>query len=481
MTSHPPRALRPPAPAAPGTRESAGSRAARTISRDAAWLFTGYAVGSGSGVLFWAVAAVVLPQTTLGVEASLLSIVMAAAAFAAVGPGSALIVLLPPGGPASAAVMSRAVAVTAGTAVVAGAGAGLLAGSLLPGDQPAPVVVVIVTVATVVWALFNLQTQALAGAGSARATAWLSAVAGAGKVALVGAMGVLAPDQPSLLLIATLAPALVATAVSLLVVVPRALAALRTAGDPGRHWDRALSRAFLRFTAQNAVATGSVLALGLSLSFLVTVLSSPAEGAVFALSYQVSVALDLIGVGVATSLARNASIDYDASAEATRHLSARVSRIVLLLGAAATAAAPLVMWLLGDEYAPAQGLLIVAALVLASALRPRYDLWSALLRARQRVAPVIAANGVWILLVLAGCATLIPVLGAAGAALSLLIGAGALALIGTWAPARIGAAPGPVSPAHAPSPAAPAAAASVPAAPVPAAPVPAAPVSGGSA
>lgn len=455
MTAQPPRVLRARVPDAPETRESAGSRAARTISRDAAWLFAGYAFGSGSGVLFWVVAAVVLPQTTLGVEASLLSIVMAAAAFAAVGPGSALIVLLPPGGPASAAVMSRAVAVTVGTAVVAGVVAGLLAGSLLPDQGPAPAVVAIVTVSTVVWALFNLQTQALAGAGAARATAWVSASAGAGKVALVGVMGVLAPDQGAILLIATLAPALVATAISLLIVVPRAVAALRAAGDSTRSWDRDLSHAFARFTAQNALATGSVLALGLSLSFLVTVLSSPAEGAVFALTYQVSVALDLVGVGVATSLARNASIDYDASAHATRHLAARVSRIVLLLGIAGTAAAPVAMWLLGDGYAPAQGVLIVAALVLASALRPRYDLWSALLRARQRVAPVIAANSVWILLVLAGCVTLIPSLGAVGAALSLLIGAGALALIGTFGPARLGWSSAAQAPTHAPVTAAP--------------------------
>lgn len=429
MTTPSPRTLRPE------------DRAARTISRDAAWLFAGYAVGSGSGVLFWAVAAVLLPQTTLGVEASLLSIVMAAAAFAAIGPGSALIVLLPPGGPATAAVLTRAVVVTAATATVAGAAAGTLAARLLPAGQPPAAVIAIVTVATVVWALFNLQTQALAGAGSARATAWVSAVAGAGKVALVGGIGILAPDQAYLLLIATLAPALVATAVSLLVVVPRAVRALRAAGDPRRSWDRELSHAFFRFTAQNAVATGSVLALGLSLSFVVTVLSSPAQGAVFALVYQVSVALDLVGVGVATSLARNATIDYDASEAATRRLAARVSRLVLLLGAAAVVTAPVLLWLLGDGYDPVPGLLIVAALVLASALRPRYDLWSALLRARRRVAPVIAANGIWILLVLTGCVALIPPLGAAGAALSLLAGAGALALIAVFAPARFAPVP----------------------------------------
>jgi O-antigen/teichoic acid export membrane protein len=169
----------------------------------------------------------------------------------------------------------------------------------------------------------------------------------------------------------------------------------------------------------------------------VTVLSSPAQGAVLALTFQVAVALDLVGVGVATSLARNASVDYDASAAATARLAAKVSGVVLLIGAAATAVTPALLWLLGAGYEPGQGALIVGALVLASALRPRYDLWSALLRARQRVAPVIAANGAWIVVVVRGCVVLVPSLGATGAALSLLIGAGVLALVGTVAPGRL--------------------------------------------
>lgn len=410
--------------------------AARTISRDAAWLFAGYALSSGSGFVFWVAAAVVLPQTTLGVEASVLSIVMAAAAFAAIGPGSALVVMLPAGGPATATVLRRAVLVTVGAASVAGVAAGVLAATFLPVDEEPAGVVVIVASATIVWALFNLQTQALAGAGTARSTAWVSAAAGIGKVALVLLFGALAPQQPYLLVVATLVPAFVATALSLLVVVPRAAARLERDGDPDRSWNPALARAFARFTAQNTVATGIVLALGLSLSFLVTVLSSPAQGALFALTYQVSVALDLVGVGVATSLARNASVRYDESAAVTRRLGTRVSVIVLALGAAATLATPLMLWLLGEDYDPFQGVVVVAALVVASVVRPRYDLWSALLRARQRVAPVIAANGVWIAVVLGLCLALIPALGATGAALALLAGAVVLAVIGTVAPDR---------------------------------------------
>ncbi|WP_345751781.1 hypothetical protein [Microbacterium rhizophilus] len=418
------------------------------ISRDAAWLFAGYALTSGSGFVFWVAAAILIPQSALGVQASLLAIITAAAAFASIGPGSALIVLLPAGGPAAATVLSRALLVTAAAAVVAGTAAGALASAFLLTDEAPATVIALVALATVAWALFNVQTQALAGAGNARSTAWVNGAASVGKLVLLLGVAALAPQLPLLLVIATLVPATGAMILSATVLAPRAIARLRGAAAGARTWGPELARSFSRFTLQNTVATGLVLALGLSLSFLVTVLSSAEQGAVFALTYQVAVALDLVGVGVATSLARNASIDYDVSERVTRGLSGRVSLIVLGLGAVATGATPLLLSFLGEGYDAAQGAVIVAALAAASVLRPGYDLWSALMRARQRVAPVILGNVVWCAIVLAGCLTLVPPLGALGAALAILAGAVALAVFGLLASARTATRPpdAPVTP-----------------------------------
>ena len=106
------------------------------VSRDSLWLASGYAATAGSGFVFWLLAAVWIPQSQLGIEASVLAAVMAAAALASNGPGSALVVMLPLGGPAARETLRRALAATAVLALVLGIGAGALVAGLLPSALP---------------------------------------------------------------------------------------------------------------------------------------------------------------------------------------------------------------------------------------------------------------------------------------------------------------------------------------------------------
>ena len=69
----------------------------KRVTVDSLWLSSGYAVTAGSGFIFWILAALWIPQAQLGIEASVLSVVMAAAALASNGPGSALVVMAGPG------------------------------------------------------------------------------------------------------------------------------------------------------------------------------------------------------------------------------------------------------------------------------------------------------------------------------------------------------------------------------------------------
>ena len=424
--THVERLIVPPAPDLAGSVDTVQRR----ITGDALWLFSGYAVTAGSGFVFWILAAIWIPRVELGVSASILSIVMAAAALASNGPGSSLVVMLPFGGPAARTILVRGYAATAGLAAALGLIGGVFVASLLPTETPAPTIIVSTAVFTIIWALFNTQTLALAGAGDARSTLLINGTANIAKLALLSGFVLLAVRVPHLLVVATLLPAAAAVTVSMALLVPRALRRQDSAAPSARRWDRGLARTFRVFSIQNTVAVGVVLSVGLSLSFAVTILSSPSEGAVFAIAFQFGAALDLLGVGVATSLARSATTRFEASAGLARGYAWKIVLCVFVLGTIVTLIAPVMFSLLGRDYEPLYGMAVVGALAAASAIRPGYDLWSALSRARHRVVPVLVGNAIYVAVLLILVFALVPRLGALGAATAVACGAVALAVIG---------------------------------------------------
>jgi len=401
------------------------------VSRDSLWLASGYAATAGSGFVFWLLAAVWIPQSQLGIEASVLAAVMAAAALASNGPGSALVVMLPLGGPAARETLRRALAATAVLALVSGVAAGALVAGLLPSALPPVSTVCVVAACSVAWALFNVQSQALAGASDARATLIVNGSANLLKLGLLALLAFGAPSTPFVLVVATIAPAVAMTAASLAMVIPRALRRDDRRSGSVRRWDGDLARAFRRFSLQNAIAVGIVMCAGLSLSFLVTTLASPAEGAIFAIAFQFSVALDLVGVAVATALARSAVGAFAHTAELAHGYALKVSLAVGALGAAAAIATPLMFLLLGRGYPPLYGMAVVGILAAASAMRPGYDVWSALSRARHRVRPVLVGNAVWVLALFGFVLLLVPRWGALGASIAVACAALVLAIIGS--------------------------------------------------
>lgn len=417
----------------PRTPHAAHDRSAtvqRRITRDSLWLSSGYAVTSLSGFLFWMLAAVCIPQTQLGLEASALSVIMAAAALASNGPGSALVVMLPMGGTAARVLLRRAYTVTAALAAVCGALAGALIWMVLPPILPLPLTMAGIALCTVVWALFNVQTQALAGAADARGTLIVNGSANLVKLGMLAAVALGVPGLPHPLVTATIVPAAGAVLVGALSLLPRALRREQSRRPSDARWDAGAARAFGLFTVQNAVAVGLVMCAGLSLSFVVTALSTPAEGAVFAISYQFSVALDLVGVSVATALARSAAADFAPSAGLARGYTVKVLVVVGALGLAATAATPILFLLAGQDYAPLYGMAVVGALALASLLRPGFDIWSALSRARHRVRPVLWSNVLYVAILFGVVLALVPTLGALGAAIAVVCGVCALTVVG---------------------------------------------------
>jgi len=202
-------------------------------------------------------------------------------------------------------------------------------------------------------------------------------------------------------------------------------------------WRDGLGAQFRSFVAQNTLAVGVVLAINLSLASVVSVLSSPSEAAIFALAFQFSTAIDLVGVGVATALARSAATEPEVSARLAVGFSMKVAGAALVLAIGVTCAVPVMFLFLGGGYEPAYGAAVVGLLAAASVLRPPYDMWSALMRARRRIVPVLTVNTGYAVVMVALVAILIPLWGALGAAAALTIAAWLLAIVGVLGVRRL--------------------------------------------
>jgi len=348
------------------------------------------------GFVFWMVAGATLTPHELGVDASIVSAFSAAATFASIGTGSALIVMLPRSGTAARRLVSHSVVATSAIATVTGIVAGVLVAIVLPVDLPAAWTIAIVAARTVVWALFNLQSQALVGVGDARATLLVNGSATLAKLALLLVFAILLVGLPPPVVVATVAPAAVATAISIGVIVSRGTRAEARA-RPLVVWERARAHAFHAFAAQNTPA-----------------------------------------VGIAPAAGRSAADDPTTDRRIVRGFAARVAAIALLVGGAMTAATPVLFGLFGKGYDPAYAAGVVGVLLAASVIRPGFDMWSARMRAARRVTPVLWANATYVALLLALVVVLVPRWGALGAATAVTASALWLAVVGAVGIRRLG-------------------------------------------
>lgn len=405
---------------------TAQSAVSRGVRRESAWLFAGYVLTAAIGFVFWIVAARTLPAATLGVDAGLLSLVTAAAAFASSGLGTAMVVMLGHGG--GAALVRRASQVAVGLGALLGAGVGVAAHAFIVPDLPIGLVIAVMSASCAVWSLMTLQGQALTGYGRAPLTVAVNGPANLGKLLLLAAAsaGILA--IPHVAFLSTIVPAAIAVAVVGLVLLPRVgrrHEASRTsapplpAGTPG----------FAGYAARDTVALGLTLGLGLSLTFFVTVLAGPAAGALFSIAYQYAMLLDLVTASVSTALSRGASTDADLHGQAFS-LWLRTAAVVAVAAILAVGVSPVVFELMGPSYDVGTGVAVVAAFAGGSVARCGYELWCGLQRARRRAGRIIAWNAVGAAVALLVVFLAVPQIGALGGALGALAHGVVLGLVG---------------------------------------------------
>ena len=414
----------------------------RRVDRDTAWLLAGYAVTAGSGAVFWILVARLIPPAQLGIDTAILSVIMAAAAIASTGIGNGLLVTFSIAGSGRRSLLRTATSLVVGCSAVAGVIGGVLVGVLLPVRFEPAVTIPAVTVGTMLWALFALQSPALTGLGKARWTLFVNGPVNLAKLAVLPVLVITAGAAAHPAVLATLAPAAVATIVVSGWLLPR-LAERRSTDEralPGTSRIAApiaeVRKTFLAYVLRDGPATGLSVAVGLSLAFLVTVFAGPAEGALFALCYQFSIVLDLVAVGFGTSLAVHASGTVGSGRAVAFRTWARIAAIVAVSATALICASPLLFALLGGFYGDS-GIPVLAMLVIACLLRTPYGVWCSLLRAEHRASVVLIANSIEAALILPLVIVLAGTEGAQGAAAAVLLVAVALGVAGTiglWGP-----------------------------------------------
>lgn len=376
---------------------------------------------AGLGLVFWAVAARLMPPEQLGVDTALVSLVTAAASACAAGTGNAFTALLPVAGRSAAARLRQGYGLVVGAAAVMGALAGIATSTLLGPEAGGVLPALTVALSVVLWSLFMVQDPALTGLGRATWLPWENVTVSLAKLALLPLLlGVSAHP----VLLATILPAAVAVGLVSGGLVPRAARRSREPGPAGSPTPSA--RALREFAVRDSVASALSLGVLLLVPFLVTAVAGPAEGAVFGICLAFAQGLDLVSAGTGVSLTVHAS---DRPAEAVRMAVAAWRRVAALVTAGAVALsvlAPLALPLLGEAYVERGAVTVVVVLAATSVIRTVFILWASSQRALRRTSLLLRANT-------AAACTILPLVllladgwGAVGGAVGLAVGQCAL-------------------------------------------------------
>lgn len=403
----------------------------RLVRRDSIWILLGYAITSGSGFVFWVLAARMIPPAELGIETAIYSVFTAAAGIATAGIGDALLVMLPVAGGDAGRLLRLGLGLVVSIAAVAGVIAGLLVVRLIGGE---PLILVpVMALVTVGWALFVVKDPVLQALGRANRTVVVNGSSNLSKVAVLPILvvGVASVTRPAV--VSILIPVLIATVVAWTLVIPRSFASSErvttTSQRPTADWV-GLRRRFLVFALRDGSASGIYLATFLAVPYLVTSLGGPPEGAVLAICGQLVTVLDLVALAVGASFSTHAAIDRHHGAGTVFGLWLRVLAIVAPSAIAMALLSPLVLWMFGGEYLRRGGVLVMCLLAVGSTLRTSYEIWSASLRARQASAMLLLTSALHAAVLFPIAALLVPTLGAIGAALGQLGAALVLSSIG---------------------------------------------------
>jgi O-antigen/teichoic acid export membrane protein len=398
------------------------------LYRNALALLVNSGVTSLIGIAYWTLAARLTTPEVVGLNAALISAMVALASLSHLGLEGALGGFLPRAGAATGALVKRAYAIAAVVSVLSATAFVMTAPRLSSQlrDLHRPGLAALFVAAVLAWSLFALQDSVLTGL---RRAVWVpveNILYSAAKLVLVLvlARGVAGYG----ILVSWVVPAAVALVpVSLAVFTVFIPAHLKTYGNqPGREVDL-----FGRFVAGDGLGMLLSQAHIALVPILVVEQAGAGVGGRFYIPWMLAQSLDLVAVNVGMSLTVEGAHVQHGLPPMFRRVLGRTLVLVGLVAGLSALAAPLVLAVFGAGYASAS-VDPFRLLLLGSVFRVVITLAICAARAERRPSRVIALQAGLTAIVLPLAWWLTQGLGAGGAAWAWTIGQGAIAVLAVF-------------------------------------------------
>lgn len=360
------------------------------IAVDSVSLIATSALTAGTGLVFWAIAARLIPPEELGIQTALLSLVTTAGTIAAVGTGNSFTALLPARNCDRRDRLLDGYAIVLILSIVLGFVAGL-AGAQLVGEIPYLQVLGFVVLGTLAMAFFAVKDSAMIGLQQARRLPVQNLVVSLVKLALLPVCVGLV-TQPAVF--ATLIPSALAALVVTAYIIPKLLARSAPLRMTSTTVDRSIPqrRDLAGFAFRDGIASSMTLGIVLALPFITTWIAGPVEGAMLALTLAISQGLDFVSIGVGTALTTDLSQSSTMTVPRVRKAWLLSFLVVAAGGTLVIAISSTLLPVFGSQYDTAMLQTILAVLVVGSVARVSYVIWTALLRAQRRTSALLRVN-----------------------------------------------------------------------------------------
>jgi len=330
------------------------------MRRSAYALILATGLTSGLGLVFWALAARWLSTATVGIGAALISAMALLANLATLGLRNGLIRFLPTAGSASRRLILTSYALCAAAAVVAAIlfliGQPLWA-TRLDFLRTSPLAVLAFVVGTALWVVFVLQDHVLVGL---RQAAWIPLENGLCSLAKIALLPLLALTGGWAVFGAAVIPAAAA------VVIVTALI-LRFLGRTTRDGPRTTIPVtqLVRFAAADHLAALLWMATADLLTLLVLDELGPEASAYYFLANTIGYTLYLVVSNVGSALVAEGARRPEDTVRLARQAAWNAARLVAPLVVVGVLAAPLLLGVLGPDYA-ANGTVVLQLLLLSA-------------------------------------------------------------------------------------------------------------------
>ncbi|WP_029116593.1 lipopolysaccharide biosynthesis protein [Mycobacterium sp. URHB0044] len=392
------------------------------LYRDAGSMASSSVLSAALGVAFWALAAKRFPPHELGVMTAVMAVIGSAGVIVASGIGDAYTALLPAVGEARPRLYRRGQRTFWLIAIVSGLGAAVGTVLLLAEVRGSFGVAALVAVGVVVWSSVNVQSSAVVALARAR---WLPVANTATGVCKI----VLLPLLAATLHWHAVELSVVIASTALAIVLRPAIVRVINTGTElpvATLSEDAAMRMFNGFLAQSIASSGLNFGVLMLSPFLVTAISGPEQGALFALALSLVQVLDLIAIAMAVSLVVHASSTPDEAWSMARSV---LLRTIALSATGATlliAMAPTALRILDPAYGALGATGVIATMCAVCVVRTVYTVWSGLQRARRNIKVPLQFNLVFAIAVPALLFALCPTYGALGGAFAVLLAQSAL-------------------------------------------------------